>query len=171
MNEVSTQPFVVRAIAPSDRERLACFYAALSPDSRAARFLGASPPRESTTHRLCLPDHVHGEGLIAEVVDSDGRRSIVGHLCLEPVEHGAVEMAIAVADAWQRHGIGRTLLKAGVGWAHQHGIVELRASMLWSNGAILGLVRSTGYPVTFGASDAGVLDMTMDVRQAVRHAA
>jgi ribosomal protein S18 acetylase RimI-like enzyme len=80
-------------------------------------------------------------------------------------------MALAVADSWQRRGIGRALLEAAIAWAEARGIPCLDASVRWSNTAILALVRSTGLPVRFGAVDGGILDLTLDLGVARRSAA
>lgn len=87
---------------------------------------------------FCGPDHEHREGLVA-VLDEPGAPAptIVGHLCLEPSGNQEVEMAVAVADRWQRHGIGRRLLVAAMTWGDDHGIDRLRASMVSTNAAIL----------------------------------
>lgn len=162
----------IRAIAPDDRAALRRFYGGLSADSLNARFHGATRGIADPVARFfCGPDHEHREGLIAEVAEAEGGPRIVGHLCLEPLADGEVEMAIAVADAWQGHGIGRALLATSIAWARIHDVTRLRASMLWSNGAILGLLRSVGRPLTVRASDDGDLEAVIDVRDPVPTAA
>jgi GNAT superfamily N-acetyltransferase len=128
----ATQPssYRIRPIAASDRDDLSEFYARLASDSREARFHGAAPGIGETTARFfCGPDHEHREGIVAEAVDVAGQRRIVGHLCLEPIDTAEVELAIAVADAWQRHGVGRAMLAEAVRWAVLHRVTRLRASV------------------------------------------
>jgi acetyltransferase len=162
----------IRPIAPGDRDVVRRFYGDLSADSLEARFLGATPGiAEATARFFCGPDHEHREGLVAEALDDSRTSTIVGHLCLEPSPDGRVEMAIAVADAWQRRGIGRELLLTAIDWAGAHGICALDASTRWSNTAILGLVRSIGLPVRFGPVDGGIIDLTIDLGAARRSAA
>ncbi len=164
--------FLLRSIEPADRQALAGFYRDLSEDSRESRFLGAaSGIGEGTARFFCGPDHEHREGIVAEIVDADGGKTIVGHLCLEPISPGNAEMAIAVADAWQHQGLGRALLGQAVGWARAHGFAELTASMRCSNVAVIGLMRSMGLPVAFDAGDGGVLEARLDVRGALPTAA
>jgi len=117
----------VRRVVPADDAGVTRFYASLSADSLEARFLGATPGiAEATARFFCGPDHLHREGLVAEAIDGSGECVIVGHLCLEPSTAGRVEMAIAVADGWQRRGIGRALLEAAIRWA------EARGSSAWT---------------------------------------
>ena len=72
-------------------------------------------------------------------------------------------MAFAIGDAWQRHGIGRALLRAAIAWARRQGISQLVATMRITNGAIAGLVRSAGVPVRYGAPEGGVVDAFLDL--------
>lgn len=166
----------IRPIEPGDRDALIGFYAALSADSLVQRFHGASIGIVGRTAVFFSgPDHEHREGFVA-VLDEPGVRgapapTIVGHLCLEPSGAHEVEVAVAVADAWQRQGIGRRLLHAALAWAERHGIVRLRASMLSTNVAILGLLRSMGRAVTLSMPGAGVVDATIDLPTVLRPAA
>jgi acetyltransferase len=149
------------------------FYLTLSADSLALRFHGASNGiAERAARFFCGPDHEHREGLVAVLDEPDAPGpTIVGHLCLEPSGDHEVEMAVAVADRWQRRGIGRRLLVAAMTWADDHGIDRLRASMLSTNAAILGLLRSMGRVVTLSMPGAGVVDATIDLSNALRSAA
>ena len=163
----------IRPIEPEDRDALMEFYAGLSADSMARRFHGASNGiAERAARFFCGLDHEHREGLVAVLDEPDAPApTIVGHLCLEPSGAHEVEMALAVADRWQRHGIGRRLLVAAMTWAEHHGIDRLQASMLSTNAAILGLLRSMGRVVSLSMPGAGVTDATIDLSQALRTAA
>ena len=162
----------IREIAPDDRDALLRFYDGLSPESRQARFHGAAPQVGApAVAYFCGPDHAHREGLVAEALDEGGRTTIIGHICLEPLGPGTAEMAIAVADGWQRRGVGRALLAAAASWARAHGIETLSASMLWGNASVLALVRSMGRPVTFGASDGGTVEALVRIGDALPSAA
>ena len=46
---------------------------------------------------------------------------------------GSAEVAVAVADEWQNHGIGRVLLEELAALARAAGIVELRATVAGGN--------------------------------------
>src|SRR5918994_962106 len=118
------EPIRIRVIEPGDHDALLRFYSGLSADSLARRFHGVSNGiADRAAAFFCGPDHEHREGLVAVMGEPRApRATIVGHLCLEPRGVGEVETAVAVADAWQRHGIGRRLLQAAVAWGELHGI-------------------------------------------------
>jgi len=164
--------FEVRPIGPADRPALERFYAGLSPESREARFHGAAPGICGTAGAFfCGPDHVHREGIVAVAIDRAGAEEIIGHACLEPAGPATEEIAIAVADAWQRHGIGRELTQTAIRWARRRGVERLVASMQTSNGAIAGLVHSLDLPVRFGPPECGVVDAVIDLGVGLPHAA
>ena len=163
----STARVHIRSIRADDRDELSRFYAALSPESRLARFHAVSRGiGDAAATLLCGPDHEHREGFIAEPAGASsvdpGEARIVGHLCLEPSASG-FEMAVAVADDWQAQGIGRALLLAAVDWATSHGIERIHASALSSNSAVLGLIASIGRPVRESMSSAGVVQVAMHI--------
>jgi RimJ/RimL family protein N-acetyltransferase len=161
---LTREGYRMRRITPGDRVGLTAFYAALSPDSRAARFHGAAPRiPEATARFFCGPDHQHREGIVAECLDASGGSVIIGHVCIEPVTDDVAEVAIAVADAWHGRGVGRAMLARAVIWAQAHGIGRLAASILCGNAAMFGLLRSMDYPITYGASAADATDAYLDL--------
>lgn len=155
----------IRPIRPADHDLLVELYGGMSADTRYARFLRATGClSEVEADRFCGPDHEHREGLVAEVHGGSEDGRLVGHLCLDPLEDGAFEMALAVADGHRRQGIGRRLLRAAIDWAAEHEVHRLHATMLATNTPILGLMRSMGLPLELGDPDAGVVtaDITID---------
>lgn len=155
----------IRAIRADDVLPLERFYGSLSRDALDARFHGGTRGIEDRAAKtFCGPDHVHREGLVAVEHQAHRGERIVGHLCLEPTAAHDVEMAIAVADAWQHHGIGRALLAAAIDWARSHGFATVRGAIRWSNPAILGLVRTCGRPVTIVTDAEGETEAVIDIR-------
>jgi acetyltransferase len=163
----------IRPIEPDDRAALTRFYEGLSGDSRNRRFHGACRGiGDQAAGLFCGPDHEHREGIVAvQPSDESGVARIVGHLCLEPSGSDEFEMAIAVADDVQHQGLGRAMLAASIAWAHAHGIGHLRASMRWTNGAIIALVRGAGHPVTWSTPPGGGLEAIIDVGVTISTAA
>jgi GNAT superfamily N-acetyltransferase len=141
------------------------FYAGLSPTSRRLRFFAATRGiSEAQSTRFCAPDHHHREGFVAECAGSpSGEPRVVGHLCLEPAADGSAEVAIAVADEFQRRGIGRRLLTAGLEWARNEGVARLSATMLEANFPIYRLLASCGLPYHCQRHGASEIEMTIEL--------
>jgi acetyltransferase len=156
----------VRPVDAIDEPEVSRFYASLSPESRYRRFMGAGGYGDRDVKRICGPDHVHSEGFVAVLTGpgaNDG--SIVGHVCLEPTGR-SVELAVAVADAYQTRGIGRRLVEAGVDWAERSGFDRLEASTLVTNCGMAGLLLSLRRPIAW-SNDAGVVTASLDLRSSV----
>ncbi len=133
----------IRLIEPSDAGPLRAFYAGLSAESRRTRFLGGSAGISAAE-----AERFAAELGVGAVLHEHGPRDgeLVGHACLPLVEPGVGEIAFAVADEFQGHGIGRRLLQAAIRTARDHGIVRLAASMFVGNPAIHRLLLGTGLP-------------------------
>jgi acetyltransferase len=154
----------VRAIRVTDGARLEQFYRELSDESRRTRFFSmCSGLSEAQARSFCRTDHAHREGFVAVARDpATHRERIVGHLCLEP-DGGGAEVAIAVADDLQGHGIGRRLMTAGVDWARRHAIDRLTATMLAGNAPINRLLTGLGLPTNGHCVGAGLVEVTIDL--------
>ena len=161
------EPIRIRPIRPTDAAGLEAFYRELGDESRRLRFFGVTAGLSGTqSTRFCSTDHAHREGFVATIREPgrpDGER-IVGHVCLEPAGPGRAEVAIAVSDAVQRQGIGTSLMRAAIGWARRHRISTLSATMLPTNPAIHGLLRSLGLPARSRPTELGTiaLDLAVD---------
>lgn len=157
--------FHIRAVEPSDSDELRHFYATLSATSRYRRFLGMGAGiGPDDARRFCRPDHAHAQGFVAMLSESGpGDGAIMGHLCLEPGADDTVELAIVVADRYQRRGMGRRLVAAGRDWAERSGIGRLEATMFADNGGTVALLRSLDRPIQW-SSGAGVITATVELR-------
>jgi acetyltransferase len=152
----------IRPIRPSDAEGLRAFYAGLTDESRRTRFFGVtSGIGAGQSSWFCHPDHAHREGFVA--VTPGRRAGIVGHVCVEPVDAATAEVAVAVADAWQRHGIGRSLVLAAIAAARRDGYHRLVATMLAGNPAIQRLLAGVDVPMRSRPVGAGVVEASLEL--------
>ncbi len=136
----------IRPVRSADEGALVAFYAGLSVDSRRARFLGCTAGLDlAGAHQLCGSLNVDEAGFVAERIDADGHH-IVGHVCMTDTDEGGLEISVAVADAWQGHGIGRRLVAPAVAWAEHNDVDRLDATALTDNWRVLRLLRSSGHP-------------------------
>jgi RimJ/RimL family protein N-acetyltransferase len=151
----------IRALGAGDREGLAALFSRLSPESRRRRFLGPKPrltARELTY--LTEIDHVTHEALAAVDV-TDGSIVGVSRYAGWDGKDGVAEIAIAVADDLQGHGIGRALAARIVQRACANGVVRLTATTQWDNWPARALLRR----LAFRVRDTGrLLDLELVLR-------
>jgi RimJ/RimL family protein N-acetyltransferase len=139
----STARLRIRALEPSDIHRLAELYDGLSPRSRFLRFM--SPIHQlpdSALEHLASIDHDRHEALGA--FDRSGLVASA-HWFRSPRNPRCAELAIEVADHYQRRGVGSRLLRLLGRRARSNGIVEFGATILAENTGAIALLRATGW--------------------------
>jgi RimJ/RimL family protein N-acetyltransferase len=118
---------------------LGAFLAGLSEESRAFRFLSAGIDARGAGQALAAAD---GIGLLA--FESD---RLIGHACLIPTDPGTAEVAFAIADAEQGHGLATLLLERLVEAAERLGIQRLTAEVDPYNHHMVEVFEDCGLPV------------------------
>lgn len=135
----------VRPLEPRDREGLAAAVGHLSEESRYLRFATAKPYlSERELDYLVDVDH-HAREAILAVDPSTGRGVAVVRYVEVPGEPGVVEIAATVADDWQGHGLGRTLLAHLAARAREEGYSTVRAVVLASNQRSITMLLHGGF--------------------------
>jgi ribosomal protein S18 acetylase RimI-like enzyme len=149
----------VRPIDPADRAPLADAFARLSDQSRHHRFLGPKPRlSERELDYLTDVDHVTHEALVA-IDETTGHIVGVGRYATGHGGGAVADLALAVADAWQRRGIGHALAARLVERARANGISALTGSTLLGNTAARALLDRLGFRVWSASS--GVLEVEL----------
>jgi GNAT superfamily N-acetyltransferase len=159
---------LIRPIRPGDIERNARFIARLSPPSKHFLFLGGIAQLSAAAQRhLCDPDYAHDMAYIALGLDSrtGEARDQVG-ICryagADPVK--GAEISVAVADAWQHHGLGKILLCHLVDYARAHGVVRLYSMDAVNNDRMRKLARDVGFAEHPDPDDNNQVIYSMDLR-------
>lgn len=102
----------IRAIRPDDKERLAAHFDKLSSESRYRRFFGFRNISADELSRFTKPDFVSHAALVATIAHGEGLQGIVGdgRYVVGPERPRAAELALSVVDAYQRKGIGMSII-------------------------------------------------------------
>ena len=132
-------------LALATAPQLAGLFARLTPESRHRRFL--SPKRELTARELTFftdIDHLNHEA-IAAVDQRDDSIVGVARYVRDADRADVAEVAIEVADAFQRMGIGTALARLTIQRARANGLTFLTATTLWENRAARELLRQHGF--------------------------
>lgn len=136
----------IRGIARDDAQALQQFIRDLSPASRYRRFLrGIRELPEDMLTRLTRPDPPGEAVLVASLPHSPTR--VIGMAQYADAGESS-EMAVAVADAWQRQGLGYHLLDALLNVAAEAGIERIHADVLADNHAMRQLALKLGCTIT-----------------------
>ena len=132
----------LRPAVAADVDALMAFFNALSPASRYFRFLGFPALTPARMRALVEAD---GAGLIAEA----GRRIVgfAGYYRVAGVRRRA-EIAFAISDAVQGHGIGTRLLEQLTRLALSEGVTHFDAHVIGANVRMLDLFRECGLECT-----------------------
>jgi RimJ/RimL family protein N-acetyltransferase len=123
----------VRPLEPDDRAALEAAVARLSATTRYLRFAAPKPHlTKADLDRLLDLDHHDREALLA-IDPATGDGVAVARYVRLPGEPDVAELAITVADAWQRRGLGSALTRLLVQRARAEGLRRLRAVTLAEN--------------------------------------
>lgn len=139
--DTSLRDVHIRPIAPDDDGRLVAFHARLSAASIQNRFFAVHP--ELSAAEVEHFTHVDGQDRVAFVATHDSDIVAVGRFERLPGTTDA-EVAFVVADDHQRRGLGTLLLERLDTVAKPHGITHFVADTLFSNTAMLHVLRRPG---------------------------
>ena len=147
----------LRPIAPDDKALLQAGVAALSPQSAYGRFLTGKS--SLTPAELRYLTEVDGVDHIALLVLHGIELVAVGRIVRDQTQRDIAELAVVVADDWQRRGIGRTLTRE---LTLRSGVDRVSGTMLATNRAALALMRGIG-PLEYSAISGGVREVVARV--------
>lgn len=147
---------LLRPVRAEDAAGVQSFVRALSPQSRYRRFFsGLTELTPYMLRRLTQPVYPTELGLVA-LAAAPGESRVVGMAQYALEKPGCAELGVAVADAWQRQGLGTRLLQALADHASCFGIRTLCGVMLADNQAVRALLARLGWTM-MGSLEAGLV--------------
>jgi RimJ/RimL family protein N-acetyltransferase len=137
---------LVRTIRADDKPRLLRHFQGLSPRSLYYRFFGLKRSlTDDDLRRLTELDLVNHVGLAA-TMHFDGDEHFIGvGRYIRRDRLSSAEVAFAVLDAYQGHGIGTLLLKHLARIARSNGIERLEADVMGGNQQMLEVFMNSGF--------------------------
>lgn len=159
---------IVRPIRPQDADLLPGLHARLSAQSLYRRFMASvpTPPSRETLEHLTTVDYVDRLALVAEVAQAPAGTPLLVAVCRYeclPDPPGTAEVALVVADDWQRRGIGTRLLWRLSAAASARGVTWFAATVLGENRPMMGLLRELGDELESDL-DGGVFEVRLRLR-------
>jgi len=146
-------------LEPTDGPELRRFFFRLSPETLYRRFHSPITRPEQAHPKFLLDiDHRDREAVVA-VVDGE----IVGVArYVRPAGSCAAEVAVVVADGWQRQGIATRLMTALAGIALDNGVERFTLNMQADNTPVLRLVGRL-YPGAAMTHSQGMLEAVVPI--------
>jgi acetyltransferase len=139
----------VRPIRPEDAELEQEFVKRMSDESKYYRFMDTI--RELTQAmlvRFTQIDYDREMALVATIQDENGKELQIGVSRYVTNPDGeSVEFALAIADDWQKHGIGRKLMTALIDCARMKGHRSVVGDVLAMNTKMFRLMSSLGFTI------------------------
>ena len=137
-------PVKLRTIQPTDEVQIKRLFHALSPDSIYYRFFAGMKLARSQIHRFVYINHRDEIAIVAVIPHGEGDTIVaLGGYVLDPATNQA-ELAIAVQDSWQRHGIGSAMVKHLIAIARGQGIRGITADVLAVNRGMISVLEHSG---------------------------
>jgi RimJ/RimL family protein N-acetyltransferase len=158
---------VIRPVLPQDRELMVAFFHDLPADARCRRFMHAvSEPSSELLREFTQVDYVSHVALVAEVF-VDGRETAIGEArYVRTDDPSSAEVAVSVAELWQRKGLAKLMLTKLECCAAAAGVRQLFSETLATNEKVISLARKAGFEITetTGAQSVMRLEKTLEPR-------
>ncbi|HUJ14288.1 MAG TPA: GNAT family N-acetyltransferase [Thermoanaerobaculia bacterium] len=149
----------LRPVRYGDREHLIRFYTRLSPDSLHSRFFDSRTPESAADATPADVDYRREFGIIGEM-GSD--IVAVAHYFSSEKQPDVAEVAFAIRDDMQGHGIGTRLLEKLADIARTNDITRFEAETLAENKPMLDVFLNSGFEVV-SRSDEGIVRVTFPI--------
>jgi acetyltransferase len=152
---------VIRPIRPEDAEIEREFVSSLSPESRYMRFMSALKElTPAMLARFTQVDYDREMALVAVTLEGARERQVgVCRYVVNP-DGASCEFALAVAEAWQRRGLGGHLMERLIEIARARGLKRMNAQIFSANTGMLHLVTTLGFTLADAPGAPAVREAT-----------
>jgi acetyltransferase len=156
-------PFRIRPIRVTDEKLDREFIMRLSPESRYRRMMNAMlQPSAELLYRFVHVDYDRDMAFAALVGDPPDEQIIGIARYAHDLTGSDCEFAVAVADAWQKRGVGATLMQNLLEYAHTRGICEVHGEILADNQRMIELARWLGMKLRYHPQSVSIVEATRE---------
>lgn len=154
---------VISRLTPADAPLLSEAFARLSEESRRLRFLGPKPSLSSGELRYLTQVDGHRHEALSAIDPATGQGVAIGRFVRNPGTPESAEVAITVADAWQRRGLGRLLLERLAERAREEGVTGFTALVSHDNRKMQALLKGIDPPARVSHVANGVAEWRIEL--------
>jgi acetate---CoA ligase (ADP-forming) len=152
----------LRAATPADAPAVFDLFAGLSELSLYHRFMSMRPVDLDAARRMVSPNPESASGNVMIVAErGDGLCGIAGYY-RSPVRPERAEVAFAIADALQGHGLGTRMLERLAEIGLERGVRAFDAYVQGDNLAMMDVFLQSGFTLTQGL-EQGVFHVALDI--------
>jgi len=151
----------------ADADAILDFFHALSEQSLYMRFHGFPSLGPQVVEQVLESDWAERGALLGSLVENGTERVVALANYARLRDPSAAEAAFAVADAYQRRGVGTRLVEQLAERAARHGIERFVAEVLPDNRRMLGVFSALGFEVTRELA-GGELEITFPIARTER---
>jgi GNAT superfamily N-acetyltransferase len=137
----------LRLAVPDDRDELTRFFHRLSRESLRRRFFGPVEPSARLLDTFCASSHPEHAATLVALLADDGVTRAVAVASYFRIGAATAEVAFAVEDRFQGHGLGTVLLDRLAALARAEGFTRFEAVTLPDNARMLDMFRDSGFEV------------------------
>jgi GNAT superfamily N-acetyltransferase len=137
----------LRLAVPDDRDELTRFFHRLSRESLRRRFFGPVEPSARLLDTFCASSHPEHAATLVAFLAIDGETRAVAVASYFRIDAATAEIAFAVEDRFQGHGLGTMLLDRLAALARARGFTQFAAVTLPDNARMLDMFRDSGFEV------------------------
>lgn len=161
--------YMIRPIRPEDEPLMVDFHKALLESTVYMRYLHMLSLNHRIAHerltRICFNDYDRELALVAILHDAQTREGVVAGVGRLTKLHGTneAEMALVVADPFQRHGIGTELLRRVLAVGRGEKLDRISAAMFKENYIMQRLCEKLGFTLHHTAGD-GIIHAVIELQ-------
>ncbi len=154
---------LIAPLTPADARLLADAFERLSEESRRLRFLGPKTTLSQSDLRHLTAVDGHDHVALAAIDPASGHGVAIGRFVRDPGDPERAEVALTVADEWQRRGLGKLLLSRLTERAREQGIRRFIALVSTDNRNMQNLLRRSESPASIHHVAAGVAEWEIEL--------
>ena len=157
-------PIAIRPIEKTDKKIELDFLNGLSSTTRYQRLLSTRNLLPGELRRLTEIDYEREMALIATIATDDGAaEQEIGVARYVRDDGDGAELAIVIADRWQRRGLGALLLTHLIAAARDAGVRKLTGLTLATNPAMLQLAKRLGFVLRRQPGDPTLMQIALEL--------
>jgi len=157
----------LRVPSRADAAALDLFFRSLSPESLIRRFQGMAALDPSLMAAFLDPDGIDRGALLGAVVEGGRERVVALGSFARLRDPSSAEVAFAVEDALQGHGVGTRLLEQLADLAGRVGIETFVAEVMVDNRPMLRVFEDAGFDVTRSLHGGGTLEVRFPIKPTI----